>query len=107
MNQRLVNLVDRIRHRFPMLDVRTDQCDIVRVHLKSVLVGIEEKGGEFIAQFISLNPRTTSPSLDFETTLIKRITSKTLSEFKSKVFRELATLASNERPVGVRPRFRR
>lgn len=94
MNQYLARLVDRIRNRFPLLDVRTDQCDTVRVIAKGAIIGIEERGGEFIAQFMSLDA-------DLETKLIKKISSYQFGDFELRVVQNLATLIPHgklERP---------
>jgi hypothetical protein len=87
MNQLLGTLVDRIRERFPLLDVRTDQCDIVRIIARGVFVGIEAKGDEFVAKFISLE----SP-YDFEAPVLKTLTSTDLGEFEQELLPALAEL---------------
>lgn len=87
MNKKLVNLVSMIHTRFPLLDVRTDQCDMVRVISKRVLVGILEQQGEFEARFTSLEGET-----DFESTLLKTISSSSLHDFEERVLGALAEL---------------
>jgi hypothetical protein len=93
MNQSLYKLVDRIRERFPRLDVRTDQCDVIRIISKGVLVGIEQKGDEFIATFISLEGEH-----DFETTVIKTLSSTDLGDFEMMVLPALIDLVPYRMP---------
>jgi hypothetical protein len=84
MRQEFSKLVDRIRERFPRLDVRTDQCDIVRVITKGVLVGIRQEGDEFKAEFISLEDEG-----DLDTTVTKTVTSTDLAAFEEAVLESL------------------
>lgn len=87
MNSNLCKLVDRIRERFPRLDVRTDQCDTVRVITKGVLVGIFEQENEFKAEFTSLDEEC-----DFETTMLKTVSSTDLGDFEAVLLQALVDL---------------
>ena len=87
MNQNLNKLADQIREQFPRLDVRTDQCDVVRVYARGVLVSIQQKGEEFIADFMSLDG-----NYDFETPIIKSLSSSEIGAFDVKVLEALVDL---------------
>ncbi|HMF20376.1 MAG TPA: hypothetical protein VKE98_24415 [Gemmataceae bacterium] len=86
MNQNLSMLADRIREQFPHLDVRTDQCKIVRVYAKGVLVGIKRENNKFMAQFISLN------KCDFETPIVKSVSASDYGDFEVDVLKALVDL---------------
>lgn len=73
-------LVDRLRERFPGLDIRTDQCNILRVLAKGVVVAIQREGDKYKAQFISLEDEC-----DFESTLTKTVTSTDFAAFQEEV----------------------
>ena len=89
MNTNLSGIVDRIRGRYPHLDVRTDQCDIVRVLAKQarVIIGIEEKNGTFRATFTS-----TDSELDFEDDVLDVLSSTDAAKFGEDVIASLAKL---------------
>jgi hypothetical protein len=89
MNTNLSGIVDRIRSRYPHLDVRTDQCDIVRVLAKQarVIVGIEEKNGTFRATFSSMDSK-----LDFEDDILNVLSSTDATRFGEDVVASLGKL---------------
>jgi hypothetical protein len=87
MTEVLRKLADRIRERFPALDVRTDQCEIVRIMVKGILVSIRQEDEEFKADVISLRHEC-----DFETTVINTLKTSDLNEFQARLFKELSDL---------------
>ncbi len=87
MKQDLVRLVDRIREQYPGLDVRTDQCDIVRIITKKVLVGVRHEEIKYTADFISLEGKS-----DFETTLMATLVDTDIAIFEERLLKALATV---------------
>ncbi len=87
MNEPLATLAKRIHERFPRLDIRTDQCETIRIYAEGVLVGVNQRDDKFIAQFISLEG-----DLDFETTLLKTLSSTDLNGFEESLLRDLVDL---------------
>ena len=85
MTPELHQLIGVVRERFPHLDVRTDQCDIVRIIGRRVLVGIEQHGSEFQAKFIALDGES-----DFESDLHKIVSSTDRAVFESQMLQALA-----------------
>lgn len=57
MNADLTKLVEHVRGRYPQLDVRSDQCDTVRIIAKreQFVAGVRRSGGSYSAKFISLS----------------------------------------------------
>jgi hypothetical protein len=89
MTEALRILVDRIRERFPTLDVRTDQCEIVRLIAKGIVVGIRQQRDQFRADVISLGHEK-----DLDTTLIKTVMASDRDEFEAQLFKELLAITS-------------
>lgn len=85
MSPALLRLVPRIRERFPHLDIRTDQCALVRIIGKDLLVGIRYEGSQFRADFISL-----AGECDFQTSVIKTLSSHDLEVFERELLNSLA-----------------
>ena len=92
MNKNFYNLVDQIQERFARLDVRTDQCDVIRIIAKGVLVGIEQKGDEFVATFISLESED-----QLGTTVFKTLNSTKLGAFEAMVLEALVELVPHRK----------
>jgi hypothetical protein len=92
MNKNFYNLVDQIQERFARLDVRTDQCDAIRIIAKGVLVGIEQKGDEFVATFISLESED-----QLGTTVFKTLSSTNLGAFEAMVLEALVELVPHRK----------
>ena len=84
MNKQLSNLVDLIRAQFPKMDVRTDQSEMVRAMTKGLLVTLEQLGDRFVAKVISLESE-----YDFESTLLKTLSSDDRASFETQVLAEL------------------
>jgi hypothetical protein len=89
MNPKLSALVDRIKSRYPKLDVRTDQCDVVRMFEKvaRVIVTLEEKDGVCTAEFVAMDGEN-----DFEDSVLKTISSENLTRFEAELTKSLDKL---------------
>jgi hypothetical protein len=87
MKPELRELVSRIQERFPFLDVRSDQCDTIRIISEGTLVGINKERSEFKAEFISLKGE-----YDFETTVRDMLVKNNLAEFEKELIDSLAKM---------------
>lgn len=87
MNNELLKLADNIRQRFPEADVRTDQSETIRVIARTSIVGVSIRGGEYQAKVVSLGAED-----DFETTLLKTLTSRNADDFKRLLLDELSAV---------------
>lgn len=87
MTRILEDVLPKVRDRFPSLDVRTDQCDIIRIITKTRLMTLRESGGEFVGSIYALDG-----DCDFETPLVREYRKVKSNEFAEVVIRDLATI---------------
>jgi len=77
MTAELEGLAGEIRRRFPSLDVRTDQCEIIRIHLKKRAISLKVKEGRFYGGVYALDGEC-----DFETPVLAEFWGTDLEEFR-------------------------
>ena len=69
-----------LRQKRPTIDIRTDQCDLVRIHAGQKLVGVRTVGGMFEATVVLLEG-----DLDFETEVEGVLTAESAEQIVDKV----------------------
>jgi hypothetical protein len=87
MKPELLELASRIQERFPFLDVRSDQCDTIRIISAGTLVDVTKVGNELKAAFVSLKGKC-----DFETTVRDVLVKNNLAEFEKELIDSLGKM---------------
>ena len=75
-------LAEGLRKEIAGVDVRTDQCDLVRVIAAGILVGITLDGSNYVAKVISLEGES---GFDFDTKVEATLTAGTVDEIVASV----------------------
>lgn len=82
MTDRLLRIAVSLRTRIPDLDVRTDQCNFLRIHLQRSTIAVNDKSSAIIATWSE-----HSTENDFESTKIGEYASSSENEVVEEVLR--------------------
>ena len=93
MNTNFTRLVERIRRCHPQLDVRTDQCETVRIisGRHRFVAGIRQTGSSYCAKFISIDG--SSPIAD---KLLASVEDSDLGRFEEDFLRLLSERCNDQ-----------
>ncbi len=80
MNDFKQRLAKELREQFPELDIRTDQCDVVRIYIAHRQIAVSQEQSGYTAKVIALDSE-----LDFESSLEKVLVGQTVEEIREKV----------------------
>lgn len=92
MRQELLDIAMRLHERFPSIDIRTDQCDMIRIITKEVFISVVAGGGGYEAKVSSL----TSDN-DFETPLLRRLACRDRATFERQLADEVDAIAGGNK----------
>jgi hypothetical protein len=80
MNDFKQRLAEELVKEFPKLDIRTDQCDVVRIYAGHLLIAVSQEQAGYIAKVIPVDGE-----LDFDTKVEKVLAGGTVDEIIEKV----------------------